>query len=266
MSDMVLPADRPVAAPASQGTIVEQTRAAAEVAAAVEVARRFPRDRERASAEVIELCGQLAVAERAFYAVDNRGSGLSIHIAREIARIWGNVDYGVRELSRDDLAGMSEMTAWAWDQETNSRSWRTFLVPHARMKQGRRTRLTDLSDVYLNNQNIGARAVRECVFAILPDALLAQAETVLRETLRRGDGKPVAERAREAAEGFARELGITEPQLVRRVGRPVEKWTADDLADLTRVWQSIVREGIPVVEFFPEGVVEVPVGESDTTP
>ena len=62
--------------------------------------------------------------------------GPSVHLARELARIWGNMDYGVHELSRDDARGMSEIRAYAWDQQTNMRSSRTFQVPHARMAKG----------------------------------------------------------------------------------------------------------------------------------
>lgn len=104
MSEVVLPA---MPTGSSQGSVVEQSRAVAEVAAAVQVAKSFPRDTNRATENMRELCGRLAVAARAFYSVPNRGSGMSIHIARELARIWQNVDYGVRELRRDDEAGVS---------------------------------------------------------------------------------------------------------------------------------------------------------------
>jgi hypothetical protein len=64
----------------------------------------------------------MALANRAFYSVPNRGNGPSVHLARELARIWGNLDYGVKELRRDDAAGESEVLAFAWDQQTNVRS------------------------------------------------------------------------------------------------------------------------------------------------
>uniref|UniRef100_UPI000A51BAAB hypothetical protein n=1 Tax=Leucobacter japonicus TaxID=1461259 RepID=UPI000A51BAAB len=153
--------------PASQGALVEQSRAVAEVAAAVQVAKSFPRDTNRAAEQSNELCSRLAVASRAFYSVPKRGSGMSIHIARELARIWQNVDYGVRELRRDDEAGVSEMQAWAWDQQENVRSTRSFIVPHLRSTRNGNQALTDLGDIYLNNQNQGAKAVRECIFAML---------------------------------------------------------------------------------------------------
>ena len=99
----------------TQTTAVEQARAIAEVQAAVVVAQNCPRDISRAVAEMRDACGRMALASRAFYAVPNRGNGPTVHLARELARIWGNLDYAVRELRRDDEAGVSEILASAWD-------------------------------------------------------------------------------------------------------------------------------------------------------
>jgi len=254
-TDIRLP--EPVAAPASQGTIVEQSRAVAEVAAAVRVAQDFPRDEQAALQQMRATCSRTAVAERAFYEVPNRGAGLSIHAARELARIWGNIDYGVRELSRDDEAGMSEMQAWAWDQQTNVRSTRSFLVPHQKMKGGRRLKLDDLSDIYLNNQNIGARAVRECILSTLPGWFVSEADAVLKKTLRDGEGQSPQERITAAIAKFS-ELDITQAQLEERIGRPVDAWQPKDLVTLTRIYSTISIDGIPATEFFPEKAITVP--------
>ncbi|HEU5223466.1 MAG TPA: hypothetical protein VFU07_07270 [Candidatus Lumbricidophila sp.] len=252
MTEIVLPQQA-----VSQGTVVEQSRAVAEVAAAVRVAQDFPRDETRAVEQMKSTCSRLSVAQRAFYEVPNRGAGLSIHAARELARIWGNCDYGVRELRRDDEHGVSEMQVWAWDQETNVRSTRSFIQPHERMKGKARTKLTDLSDIYLNNQNVGARAVRECIFSMLPGWFVAEAEGALRATLQRGDGKPVTQRRLDAIAAFA-EHGVTEAQLEDYIGRKSGQWALDHLAKLARAHASITVDGIPVTEFFPEQVAQLP--------
>jgi hypothetical protein len=256
MSDIALPNRA-----ASQGTIVEQTRAAAEVAAAVSVARQFPRSPDAATDAMRRLCSSLAVANKAFYEVPNRGAGMSVHIARELARIWQNVDYGVRELRRDDDEGVSEMQVWAWDVETNVRSTRSFIQPHQRMKGGKRQNLTDLGDIYLANQNTGARAVRECIFTMLPGWFLAEAEQALRDTLVRGDGKPLTERIGDALEKFAT-LNITPEQLQARTGKHPTAWQPNDLASLARIYATITQDGIAASEFFPETAVQIPAATS----
>lgn len=240
----------------SQTTSVEQSRAVAEVQAAVTVALQFPRDMQRAYEEMKAACARTALAQRAFYAVPKRGTGPSVHLARELARIWGNLDYGVRELSRDDEAGMSEIQAYAWDQQTNVRSSRTFQVPHQRMAGGKRQPLTDLGDVYLNNQNIGARAVREAIFTVLPSEFVELAQNLCRETLDRGDGVPLNDRITKAVKAYA-DLGISVERLEAKTGKKRGQWSAQQVADLGIWHTSITRDGIDAASLIPEIVVEI---------
>lgn len=235
----------------SQATAVEQSRAVAEVQAAVIVAQQCPRNMLGAWAEMKAACSRLALAERAFYSVPNRGTGPSVHLARELARIWGNLDYGVRELRRDDEAHESEIQAYAWDQQTNVRSTRSLIAPHAKMAGGSRRPLTDLSDIYLNNQNVGARAVRECLFTVMPADFVAAAQDICRETIKKGDGVPLPDRIANMVTKFA-ELGVKVGQIETRVGRKRGQWSADDLADLSVVFQSIKRGEIRAADEFPE--------------
>jgi hypothetical protein len=232
----------------TQATAVEQARAVAEVAAAVQVAQQCPRAPQRAWAEMKEACSRLAMAEVAFYKVPSRGQGPSVHLARELLRIWGNADAGVHELSRDDERGMSEIRAYAWDQQTNVRQSRTFQVPHRRMGGG--AKLTDLTDIYLNNQNIGARAVRECIYAILPRDYVNEAQALCRKTIEHGDGVPLPERISKMLGKF-KELGVTVARIETKVGRKRGQWSTADVADLAVVYGSIARNETTVDDEFP---------------
>jgi hypothetical protein len=239
---------------------VEQARAVAQVAAQVQVAQRFPRDLDRIRAELEAACQSFDLARVAFWALPNRGQGLSVHLARELAVIWGNVDYGVHELRRDDERRMSEVQAFCWDMQRNSRATRTFQVPHAVMARGKRQPIDDLQDVYRNNQNAGARAMRECVFATLPRWFVDGAERALRETLKRGDGKPLHERRRDAVTWFERQR-VTLTQLERRVGRPLDRWNEEDVAQLLVVADSIRRGETTAAEQFDPAEARVTVDE-----
>ncbi|MBM7788881.1 hypothetical protein [Tenggerimyces flavus] len=249
----------------SQSTAVEQARAVAEVQAAVLVAQQVPRDVDRALAEMRVSCSRLGLANRAFYSVPNRGTGPSVHLARELARIWGNLDYGVHELRQDLAAGMSEVRAFAWDQQANVRSTRTFQVPHARMKKvgGKPVRepLVDLTDVYLSNQNLGARAVRECVFTVVPTWFTDEAVELCRRTLETGEVDPngqatrtLDERISDCVASFSK-LAVTVDQLERHVDRKRAKWTPEDLAQLAITYSSIKNDGVRVADAFPDKVV-----------
>lgn len=239
----------------SQGTVVEQSRAVAEVAAAVRAARENPRDMTRVIDQMRLACSQKALADRAFYSLPRAGGkvdGSTVHLARELARCYGNFDYGIRELSRDDERGQSEMQAWAWDQETNTRSTRSFIVPHERMARKQRQRLTDLGDIANNNNSVAARAVRETIFTILPVWFRTEAEEIAAQTLHGGGGKTPDQQKADAIAHFRDVLSVTPEQIADRIGRPVAQWTAQDVAGLRVLSQEIGRGEKNVADEFPK--------------
>jgi len=246
-----LPASRVV--DQSQATAIEQARAVAEVAAAVKVAQDFPRDETRAIERMRSACRQKALAERAFYSLPRAGGrveGSTVHLARELARCWTNVDYGVRELRRSDEDGISEMQAWSWDQEANVRSSRSFVVPHARMKNKQREWLTDLSDIVNNNNSQAARALRETIFAVLPIWFREEAEGLCANTLQDGGGKTMPQQVAAMISAFAA-FGVTAEQLETRLERPRARWTAQDLGVLKIIGGELKRGEKRAEDEFP---------------
>lgn len=236
-----------------QGTAVEQSRAAAEVLAAVEVAHRFPRDVQYARAQMLDSCQQYGLAERAFYRFKRGGdsiSGPSVHLARELARCWGHIQHGIVELRRDDEYGQSEMQAWAWDVQTNTRVSTNFVVPHKRDTKKGVKDLTDMRDVYENNTNQGSRRLREMIFAILPPWFTDEAQRLCHETLANGGGKPLAQRITDAIQGFDG-IGVTVEQLQTKLGRSKDRWDGYDVAKLGTIFTSIQRGEVTREDEFP---------------
>lgn len=236
-----------------QGTAVEQSRAAAEVQAAVVVAQQCPRNVQSAIAEMTQVCRNARLAEKAFFSYPkgkSTVSGPSVFLARELARIWGNLQHGLIEMRRDDQYGESEMQAFAWDVEKNSRVSTTFIVPHKRDKRGGAEKLTELREIYENNANNGARRVRQAIFAVLPHWFVEDAIDTCRKTLKDGGGIPLPKRIANAVTKFEG-AGITVDQLEARVGRPSRQWTEHDVVELGITFQSIERHEVTVDEAFP---------------
>lgn len=241
----------------SQATAIEQSRAAAQVYSAVLVAHERPRSSTRAIEQMLDSCQHQALADRAFFRYNRGGgnvTGPSVHLARELARCWGNVDYGLSELSRDDVKGESEMLAYAWDLETNARTSHTFIVKHVRDTKTGRKDLTDQRDIYENNANNGARRVREAIFNVLPVWFREQAIEACTKTIREGGGVPLPQRIAGAVARFA-EIRVSEAMLVRKIGAPTDRWTAHDVAQLGVIFQSISRGEVTKDEEFPPEVV-----------
>jgi hypothetical protein len=246
-----------------QATRIEQTRAVAEVMAQVEVAQRMPRDMERAIRQMQTSCRQPSLAERAFYRYpkgknhdgsSNMITGPSVHLARELARCFGNVQYGLVELSRD--LDQSEMMVFAWDVETNSRSCSTFIVPHRRDTKNGQIELTDLREIYENNANQAARRLREAIFSIMPPWFTEDAKELCAQTLQGGkdaSGKviPPEVRAARAVDKFARAYGIRKEQLETKMGARITAWTEYDLAALSVIFRSLERGEARVEDEFP---------------
>jgi hypothetical protein len=200
-----------------------------------------------------ESCAQTTLAERAFFRFPRAGqtiSGESIHLARELALCWSNIQHGIVELSRDVILGQSEMSAWAWDVQANVRVSNTFIVPHKRDKRGGAEPIVDLRDIYENNSNLGARRVRECIFAVLPPWLIDEAKELCIKTLADGGGKPLAQRIADAIKAFEG-VGVIVDQLVSKLERPSDKWTELDVAHLGVTFKSIQRGEVSKEEEFP---------------
>lgn len=239
----------PVPAFVGQGTAIEQSRAVAEVQVAALLAEYRPRDEDRCLQVMLRACRGTALAERAFYKVPRGGktaTGPSIDLARELARCWGNIQYGVAELRRDDARLESEMQAYAWDVQTNTRSAHIFIVPHRRNVKGEMVPLTDLQGVYENNANQGARRVREAIFAVLPSWFAQEAITQCRRTLE----SPNDDAAAKAVTMFAA-MRVDQARLEAKVGRPVAEWTDSDVAELRISYGALQRKEVTAAEEFP---------------
>lgn len=226
----------------SESTNIEQSRAVAEVQAMVVVAQNRRRDTARAIQAMQEACGRMALAERAFFSFNRGGgnvAGPSIQLARELARCWGNVNHGVRELDRDDARGRSEMLAFGWDLETNLRSDVTFIVPHMRDKRGGAVPLTEMRDIYENNANNAARRLREMIFACLPVWFREEGIALCRHTLEKGEGdEPLPLRISKMLAAYAA-IGVSRERVEARLGGNVDNMTVVDLANYGILFRSI---------------------------
>jgi hypothetical protein len=262
-ADIVLPSPSRV----GQATTAEQARAIAEVMAAVRIAQDYPRDRDRVTAVMLRACGGRDLAEHAFYAL-KRGeetvSGPSVHLARELALTWGNIQTGLYELIRDDEYAQSEMQVVAWDLESNTRVAHTFIVPHRRDLKGGRVRpLTTMQEIYENNANAGARRLRTAIFAVLPSLYVETAIAACQATLATAPpgNRPLAARVADAVDRFGK-LGITPQQLTEHRHRPPADWTEGDLSELLIVYRSIGRREITTAEAFPPARLHVEQSEA----
>jgi hypothetical protein len=217
----------------------ESNRAIAEVQAAMILARQFPRDEQKALDKMMVAFQRQGLAEQALYSYSRGGTeitGPSIRAAEAIAQSWGNLQFGVRELSQSN--GESTVEAFAWDIETNVRQVKVFQVPHTRYSKSKgNAKLSDPRDIYELVANNGARRLRACILGVIPgdiiEAVVDQTDSTLKA---KADTSPAA--LKKLCEAFGA-YGVTQEMIEKRIQRRLETITPAQIVNLRKVYNSL---------------------------
>ena len=235
----------------NQGTIaIEASRAIAEAQGKLVIAKRFPRDEVQSYAKAMEACQRPTMAAKAFYSFPRGGQtveGPTIRFAEELARCWGNIDYGIKELSQDD--GKSEMQAYAWDLETNAQSVQNFTNPHQREQGRKMVTLTSQRDIYENNANMATRRLRSRILAILPAWFVEDAIAECKKTLAGQNDTPLIDRVKKMVVQFAK-LGVTQEMIEKRLKRKVDTMTSDDFVEYVGIYNAVKGGESKIADWF----------------
>lgn len=239
---------------ASTITAMAMTRQAQEVQAAMLVAKRFPRDEAVANDRILRSCTRPSLAEAAIYSYSRGGtevSGPSVRLAEAIAQAWGNIDFGFIELEQNKLE--SQVMAYAWDLETNTRQSKVFTVPHIRQTKNGAYPLTDPRDIYEMIANQAARRVRSCILAIIPGDVVDSAVKQCELTLKSGsNGVPLEARINDMVQKFA-EYEVTEDMLAAYVGKNISAFTEKDVISMAKVYRAL-NDGIAGIDVVLEKI------------
>lgn len=251
MNDLVSnPFAQPAPAGRTNGGALANTaeqRVIAEVQGMLIVAKKFPRDMRVAMDRILNSFTRPSLCEVAKYQYSRGGSdvdGPSIRAAEAIAQMWGNIEFGFRELSRGvgpDGVGYSEVEAYAWDLESMTRRPAHFRVRHWRDTKKGGYPITDERDIYELTANMAQRRVRACILAIIPgdviEAAMAQAEMTLRT---KADTSPEA--MAKMLDAFAA-FGVTKEQIEKRIQRRLDAIQPAQVVSLKKIYASL-RDGM----------------------
>lgn len=220
------------------------SRQAQEVQGAMVIAKRFPRDEVESFNRIMQSCKRKSLAESAMYEYPRGGtkvSGPSIRLAEAMAQNWGNIDFGITELEQKN--GESQVMAYAWDLETNTRQVKIFSVPHVRGTKKGNVPLTDPRDVYEMVANQGARRLRSCILGIIPGDVVEAAVKQCEDTLINGEKKPLIDLVRDMAAIFQNEFGVPLDAIEKYIDCKSEAFSMRDLVRLKKVYTSL-RDGM----------------------
>lgn len=233
-------------------TTSEQARSRGIIEAGLTVAAARPRNEAKAIGRVQNACQRVRLAESACYTYSKGGSeitGPSITLVTQVALAWGNIDWGYRELSR--ARGESTVEAFAWDQQTNARYSRQFIVPHRIRVGGRQRELREdeLAD-WIANQ--AQRRVRTCLENVIPRDVIEEAVDECNRTLKSSIDLDKS-KIMTMIEKFE-ELGVTREQIQARIQRSIDAIQPAQYLAMRRIYTSIAdgittaQQAFPVIE------------------
>lgn len=235
---------------------IEVERAIAEAQGKLTLAKRFPRDMNAAHAELMMACKSKAFAAVAFYAKPQGGStvtGPSIRMAEQIAQVYGNFDYGHRELARDDRK--SEIEVYAWDMQNNNYTRRQKTVMHVIDTREGPKKMRDQTQVDQKINNVASKEMRGLILAMMPKWLVEDAIQECKKTIAGTNDEPLDVRVRKMTQAFAK-FGVKSTHLEKHLGHSLDTVLLDELVELTGIYNAL-KDGEPASELFSSSDVSV---------
>lgn len=216
-----------------------QEMARAEIESSITIARKFPRDESQAFARLMKSCKRPSFAKGVEYSYPRGGKqihGPSVKVAREAARLWGNLRHGL-EIVRDD-EDSRQIRGYAWDVETNVKvsAEHEFRKLIFRKKDG--WIKPDERDLRELTNKHGAILQRNCLLQILPPDLIEDAVNESLMTMRDDDAKD-PEGARKRLIMAFESLNISPKMLSKYLGHPVDELQPEGVEELRGIFASI---------------------------
>lgn len=227
-------------------------REVAKVQTGMMMARRFPRDEVASMDRILQACTRPTLAEGALYEYARGGSdirGPSIRLAECLAGYWGHIDCGWRVV--EERPGATKIETYANDLQTGANWSITFDVVHERVARGSKQAISDPRDIYEHCANAASRRLRACILRVIPgdvvEAAVRQCERTLHTKV-----EVTPQLIADMLGQFA-EIGVTKPQIEKRIQRRVDAMTPGMMVQLRKIFTSL-RDGMSQPgDWFPAG-------------
>lgn len=223
-------------------------------------ARKWPRAEETCRKKALAAFTRPRVAVDAEFRFPRGGQpveGPTVYLAREIARHWGNIQYGAEIVSQD--AREVHVRAYAWDMETNQRVTGDDRFNKLQQRKNKRTgetrwEIPDERDLRELVNKRGAILIRNCLLQILPSDLVDECIENARRTIR---GEAGEEKARAKLLAAFESLQVTQDMLEQRLGHPFADLTKEEYVELVGLGKAIKDGQAKVEDFFGGAPAEV---------
>jgi hypothetical protein len=244
--------DRNLAVEVGESAAMEREKA--EIQSAIISAKRFPRDEKQAWNKIMHSFERPSMAECAEYRFPRGGKeivGPSIDCARELARCWGNIRFGIRLVSLD--AETVHIKGYALDLESNSQIEMEDKFKKLIFRKSQGWVEPDERDLRELINRRGAICVRNAILQLLPpdfkEDACRQANVTLQKAARGEIEQSREEAVRRLVLSYDR-FGVTAAMIEQRLDHTLETINAEELTDLRKIWKSISDGVAKREEFF----------------
>lgn len=257
-----LPEETEIVQQVSPDVVYQQDKAAIDIQ--ISTAKAYPRNIRRSVENALAIVTMdPAIAATCNYAVPRGGkkiSGPSVHLAKIIAQVWGNMRIDAKVVDIDQARVTSESVCW--DLESNL-AVKTQIKRSITGKTGRFSE--DMITVTGNAAN--SIALRNAILSVIPKGIVDRVYNAAKQTIT-GDvsdkNKLIAKRV-EVFTGLRDAFGVSDKEILFAVGKAaIDFVDADDIITLVGVGQAI-RDGDTTVEqaFKGEKTQENPISLDD---
>lgn len=218
-----------------------------EIQAAITIAKRFPRNEAGCFQKLMAAAGRASFAEDATYSFprgDKEVTGPSVNLAREAARIWGNIRYGLYVVRDDEDSRL--IRGFAWDVETNTKvevedDFKKLI--QRKVKGGKPGEtiwlIPDERDLRELTNRRGAILLRNAILQVLPKDLIEDALFQCSEALEKAAGEnPEGARKRLLVDFGS--INVTVEQIEQKLNHSFAQSTPKELAELRGICKSII--------------------------
>lgn len=239
-----------------------------EIQSAIIIARKFPRNEDLCFQKLMKSAGRPSFAEDATYSFprgDKDVTGPSVNLAREAARLWGNIRFGLYVVRDDEDSRL--IRGFAYDVETNTKvevedDFKKLIQRKVKGSNPPRTEwlIPDERDLRELTNRRGAILLRNALLQVLPKDLIEDALYTCGKTLETAAGaNPDGERKRLMVDFGS--VNVSVEHIEHKLGHPFSQSTPKEMAELRGICKSI-QDGHTTWAEYAKGA-EKPAEKSD---
>lgn len=211
----------------------------AQIDTQIATAKQFPRNIKRATENALAIVTMdVETASTCTYSVPRGGksiTGPSVHLAKILAQVWGNMRVEAKVISVD--ASQITSQAVCFDLENNLaikvEVKRSIMTKNGRMNE-------DMITVTGNAAN--SIALRNSVISVIPRAIVDKVYNAAKQKITGdvSDNTKMLTRRKQVFDGLKDTYQLTEPEILGAIGKAaIDHVTADDLVVLIGIGQAI---------------------------